>query len=228
MAEPHSSAAAQPARRADSYLQLRQWLGIIGAALPFVLVIGNAFLRAVLIGPTAWRGWDLQRSMSAYYYTPMQNVFVGALCAIGAFLLSYKGFERKDAWAGTVAGLCAIGAGLFPTIPPSGKVTVISELHIGFAAVLYLTLAYFAIARFPVSDGSPHRRDTLRNRVYRTCGWTIVVCLALIAVSEMHFVRSLVGTYRPALWLECLATVAFGISWLAKGEKILRAANHRR
>jgi hypothetical protein len=226
MSERHSSAAAQPARRADSYLQLRQWLGIIGMTLPFVLVLGNAFLRAVLASPPGWRGWDLQRSMSAYYYTSMQNVFVGALCAIGAFLLSYKGNDRKDAWAGTIAGICAIGAGLFPTIPPSGKVTAISELHITFAAVLYLTLAYFAIARFPVTASPAHRRDSVRNRVYRICGWTIIVCLALIAVSETRFVRSLVGAYRPGLWLECLATVAFGVSWLAKGEKILRDANY--
>src|SRR5215469_7892600 len=103
--QPETHAAA---RRAVSYLELRRWLSAIGTLLPFVLVLGHAFLRAVLLGPPAWRGWDLQDSMSSYYYTDMQNVFVGALCAIGALLLSYKGEGKKDAWAGTIAGLCAI------------------------------------------------------------------------------------------------------------------------
>ncbi len=77
----HGTEAPPAARRADAFLQLRQWLGIIGIALPFVLVLGNVFLRAVLKSPPAWRGWDLQRTMSSYYYTSMQNVFVGALRA---------------------------------------------------------------------------------------------------------------------------------------------------
>lgn len=52
-------------RRAVSYLELRQWLGAVGTLLPFVLVLGHAFLRAVLITPPAWRGWDLQDFMSS-------------------------------------------------------------------------------------------------------------------------------------------------------------------
>jgi hypothetical protein len=206
-------------------LELRQWLGAIGTLLPFVLVVGHAFLRAVLLGPPAWRGWDLQESMSSYYYTDMQNVFVGALCAIGAFLLSYKGESRKDNWAGTIAGLCAIGAGLFPIKPPNGPMTIIAGLHLAFAGVLYLTLAYFAIARFPVTDGEPVRRTGHRNRLYLICGWTILVCIVLIAIFQLQFLRAHAGLYRPGFWLESLATVAFGISWLTKGTKILRDAD---
>lgn len=215
-------------RRADSYLELRQWLGAFGTLLPFVLVLGHAFLRAVLLGPPAWRGWDLQDSMSSYYYTDMQNVFVGALCAIGAFLLSYKGAGKKDAWAGTIAGLCAIGAGVFPIKPPNGAMTIIADLHVGFSGVLYLTLAYFAIARFPVTDGAPARRMALRNQLYRICGWTILACMVLVTIAQLRFVRAHVGSYRPGFWLESLATVAFGISWLTAGEKLLRDADSTR
>lgn len=213
------------ARQAVSYLELRQWLGGVGTLLPFVLIVGHGFLRAVLLSPPAWRGWDLQNSMSSYYYTDMQNVFVGALCAMGAFLLSYKGVGRKDSRAGTIAGLCAIGAGLFPTKMPKGAMTIIAGFHIGFAAVFYLTLAYFAIALFPVTDGAPGRRSGHRNRLYRIFGWTIVACIVLIAIAQLPFVRIHAGRYRPGLWLESLATVAFGVSWLAKGRKILHDAD---
>lgn len=217
---------AHPAeRRAVSYLELRQWLGAVGTLLPFVLVFGNVFLRAVLLGPPRWRGWDLQNSMSSYYYTDMRNVFVGALCAIGVFLLSYKGEGKKDAWAGTIAGVCAVGAGLFPIKPPNGTMTIIADLHLGFAGVLYLTLAYFAIVLFPVMDGAPGRRVAHRNRLYRVCGWTIVACMVLIAFAQLQFVSAHIGSDRPGLWLESLATVAFGISWLTKGEKFLHDAD---
>lgn len=152
----------------------------------------------------------------------MQNVFVGALCAIGAFFLSYKGEDKKDAWAGRIAGICAIGAGIFPIQPPNGAVTIIAGLHLGFVAVLYLTLAYFAIARFPVRGAVLGRRMLLRNRLYRICGYTIAACIVLISAGQLPFVRARLGSNRPGFWLESLATVAFGISWLTKGEKILR------
>jgi hypothetical protein len=208
-------------RRADSYLGLRQWLAAAGTLLPFVLVLGHASLRALLLGPPAWRGWDLQDSMSSYYYTEMQTVFVGALCAIGALLLSYKGEGKKGVWAGTIAGLCAIGAGLCPIRPPNGARTIISNLHFGFAGVLYLTLAYFAIVRFPVTNSAAARRVRFRNRLSRMCGWTIVACMVLIAIAQLRFVRAHVGSYRPGFWLESCATIALGISWLTKDKKIL-------
>jgi len=227
MSGPPQATPPQDIRSADSYLRLRQGLGYVGTLLPFVLVLGNAFLRSVLYGPFAWRGWDLQRSMSAYYYTDMKNVFVGALCAIGAFLLSDRGESKKSACAGTVAGLCAIGAGLFPTFSPRGRVNVVGEFHIGFAAVLYLTLAYFSLIIFADSSGASTRRQRHRKRLYRICGYTIIVCLALIAVAEIPAVREHFGSYDPGLWFECGATLAFGISWLTRGEKILRDVNPR-
>lgn len=224
MPQPSASPPHQLARSANSFLQLRIWLGIIGTALPFVLILGHAFLRAVLSGAPAWRGWDLQSSMSAYYYTDMRNVFIGALCAIGAFLWAYKGYDEKSARAGTLAGICAVGVGLFPIEAPHHPLNVIADFHVGFAALLYLTLAFFAIFVFPIG-GARGKRHQLRNLLYRLCGCLIVACLALIVVSRTSFARARVGAYHPALWLESLATIAFGISWLIKGEKILRDSN---
>jgi hypothetical protein len=33
--------------------------------------------------------------MSAYYYTPMRNIWIGALCALGIFLIAYDGWDRE-------------------------------------------------------------------------------------------------------------------------------------
>ncbi len=205
-----------------SYLELRRGIGIIGTALPWVLVLGNAFLRSVLLGPPHWRGWDLQTSMSGYYYTYMGNVFVGALCVIGVFLISYKGYDRKDAWAATIAGFAAVGVALFPTFESNTPMTVISDFHIAFAGVLYLTLAYFSITLFPRGKGAPGGRRIVRNRVYRICGWTIVGSLIGIVLVSVPSISRHVGSYKPVFWLESAATLAFGISWLTKGERIFR------
>jgi hypothetical protein len=58
-----------------SYLCLRQVVGWIGTLLPIVLLVGGALSSQAR-----------PDSMSGYYYTDMRNVFVGALCALGAFL----------------------------------------------------------------------------------------------------------------------------------------------
>ncbi len=91
-----------------SYLGLRKAIGIIGILLPFVLVFGKILLE---------RGLGIESSISAYYYTVMGDVFVGSLCAVGVFLLSYRGYERKDNIAGDIACIFAIGVALFPTKP---------------------------------------------------------------------------------------------------------------
>jgi hypothetical protein len=215
-----------PQRRSSvvSYLELRRGIGIVGTALPFVLVVGNTFLRSVLLGAPRWRGWGLQSSMSSYYYTGMGNVFVGALCVIGVFLISYRGYDRKDAWAGTIAGLAALGVGLFPICEPNGPMNVIGDCHVVFAAILYLTLAYFSLFLFPRGKGVPDGRKALRNRVYRICGSTITACIVGIAVVSVPSVRKHVASVDPVFWLECGATIAFGISWLTKGQKIFRDA----
>src|SRR4030088_235470 len=87
-----------------SYLGLRKAVGIIGIALPFVLAFGKILLE----GP------GILNSVSAYYHTGMRDVFVGSLCAIAIFLMSYHGYERKDDIAGDVACIFALGVALLP------------------------------------------------------------------------------------------------------------------
>src|SRR6478752_8257457 len=94
-----------------SYIGLRRSIGVIGIALPFVLSIGALVLF----------GSGLQSSISSYYYTGMRGVFVGSMCAVGVFLLSYR-FGWWDSVLGGLAGVCAIGLALFPTAP-DGDVT---------------------------------------------------------------------------------------------------------
>jgi len=66
-----------------SYRNLRAIIGYVGLTLPAVLL-----LAGLVDG-------HIESSLSAYYYTKVGNVFTGALCVIGVFLLAY----RLASWA---------------------------------------------------------------------------------------------------------------------------------
>jgi hypothetical protein len=200
-----------------SYLDLRKAVGIIGLALPFVLAFGNILLHGIRI----------ENSVSSYYYTDMRNVFVGSLCAIGVFLMSYRGYDRRDAIAGNLAFVFAIGVAFIPTTPlpyPTPKEKLIGGVHLAFAALLFLTLAYFSIKLFTETDPhkTPTRQKLQRNAVYRVSGYVILACIGLIAIAALPPVKALVDWLEPRFWLESIAIVAFGVSWLIKGETILK------
>jgi hypothetical protein len=200
-------------------LELRRAIGLLGIALPFVVSLG------------AWIFFQtgIQSSISSYYHTGMRNVFVGTLCAIGVFLLSYRGYERSDDIAGDLGCVFAVGAALFPTAPEgpaAGGVRLIGYVHWTFAALFFLTLIYFSLFLFTKTDPTkpPTKRKLQRNRVYRACGGTMGICILLIAIYSFlpREAASLLERYKPVFWLEALAVLAFGASWFTKGEAILK------
>ncbi|OXM62304.1 DUF998 domain-containing protein [Amycolatopsis vastitatis] len=189
-----------------SYLFLRRAIGLIGLALPFVLILGKQLAQ----------GGDLAGSLSDYYYTGLRDVLVGAMCAVGVFLLAYYGHDRVDNLASSVAGLGAIGLALLPTTPDHDVTAwdrTSGVLHWVFAAVFFLSLAYFCLRLFPHDGEQPPGTGV----VYRVCGVVILACLVLIAVTKAF---GLLPALLPALWLESVAVWAFGVAWLVKGQTL--------
>jgi len=200
-----------------SYLAMRKAVGIIGFALPIALAAGKILLQ----GP------GIQDSISSYHYTDMRSVFEGSLCAIGVFLLSTTGYDRKDEIAGRLAATFAFGVALFPTTPgvcATSQDKIIGGVHLSFAALLYLTLAYFSVALFTKTgpENRPTRRKLQRNVIYRVFGYTILACLLLILVVKFLSANALLESLCPVFWLESVATMSFGVSWLTKGETIFK------
>ncbi|RSM70213.1 DUF998 domain-containing protein [Amycolatopsis sp. WAC 01375] len=196
-----------------NYLFLRRAIGFLGIGLPFVLIFGKL----------AVDGGGLLNSISGYYYSGMRDVWVGVMCAIGVFLLSYRGYGRVDDIAGNIAAVAAVGVALFPTTPSNGDRVdeIIGILHLGFAAVFFLTLAFFCIVLFTKSDKEiPGARKPERNRLYVASGVVMLVCLALIVLCGLVFDAETRSLY-PALWLESVAILAFGVAWLTKGGTLL-------
>ena len=202
-----------------SYLSLRRTIGFLGTALPFVL-----FLGALIIFRTG-----LQSSMSSYYHTDMGDVLVGTMCVIGFFLFSYRGYERADNIAGDLGCIFAVCVALFPTAPDgpvSGDVRLIGYIHLACAALFFLTLIYFSLFLFTKTDPSKPitKRKRNRNHIYRVCGYVMSVCIVLMIIYTvlLDSGKESFKALHPIFWLEAMAVVAFGISWLTKGEAIMK------
>lgn len=58
-------------------------------------------------------------SVSAYYYTPVRNVFVGALVAFGAALIAYHGNTPEEEALLNLAGCMSLVVAFVPTVPAS-------------------------------------------------------------------------------------------------------------
>lgn len=205
--------AAGDSALAGAYTFLQKLVGCIAVALPLVLVVGNLALA----------GDGLEGSISAYYYTPMGNVFVGALSALGVFFLSYQhkplpGYERDNRLS-YGAGAAVIGVALLPTAEHESEAWtgewLVSTAHLLSACALFLLLAYFSLKLFTKTDPGKPPSDAKRKRnvVFRICGWTIVASIVLVAASN---VVQPPDSWNSLFWLESLGVVAFGFSWLVK------------
>ena len=148
---------------------------IIGIALPIGLLIGKPLVD----------GGGMLGSISAYYYSGMRNYFVGIMCALAVFFFSYK-YAQRDNFLSTLTSIFAVGVAFSPTKPSGGDTTWTTWLHFICAFLFFLTLAYFAYFIFtlpPLPKEQREPRKRLRNKIYRICGVTIVVCLVLVRYS---------------------------------------------
>jgi len=103
------------------YMTLRKAVGWIAVSLPFAVFLGNWIIFSHHhFGCLAPISYKLPDSLSGYYYSHMRDVFIGAMCAAGVFLVFYRGFDKVERWVTNFAGGCALGIALFPTKPPTG------------------------------------------------------------------------------------------------------------
>lgn len=209
-----------------TYRRIRQAIGWLGIALPLVLVCFSfiPFFKT-----------ELQPSISHYYYTNLRELFTGTLSAVGLFLIRYKGHVnpsilRNDSLLTNLAGIMAFGAVLVPTAPEAevdldNLYTLIpypgewlSWVHYGFATALFLIFANLAINVFTI--GQAQNKDipvsaVNENKIYRFCGYSILVFIAMVPISD-HFDLFPYST----LVLEALALFVFGFAWLIKGRAL--------
>jgi|SRR5215469_6415340 len=203
-----------------SYKTLRSIIGAVGILL---------FLVPLIYG--AVKG-NLPESISRSYYTSLRDFFVGALCVLGMFLVSYRGYDLLDTVITDIAGVCVVVIAFCPTSSPNPKVaqTVSNHIHPIAASIAFVLLAVMALQFTQVEQTDmgwravlkrlgkaaiyqfPKARNAGRNYAYVTCAWIIVASIILAAISVI-----------PLFWPEAFMLAAFGISWTIKGEPVARA-----
>jgi hypothetical protein len=118
----------------------------------------------------------------------------------------------------------------------------VGDIHLAFATVTFIALGLMAL-RFAKSaptpggqdlmsrilhglglaktgDGQRSPRKKARDVIYRACGFTILSCVALAALSNL--LPASVKAGWPLLFIfEALAVFAFGVSWFVKGQTLL-------
>ena len=210
-----------------AYLDLRKAIGWLGTLLPFVLLFGGLIIFKT----------GIQSSLSAYYHTGMGDVFVGTLWALGVFFYTYRGYtggddNDNDNLVANFAGVFAIGVALFPT-DLGAPTTAVGIAHGVFAALFFVTLAYFSLCLFRKTDDRSRTDEEKklkkwRNRVYTISGYTIIASIVLIGILGAIKILGLaseeviqaVEALNPTFWLQSIAVIAFGIAWLVKGQAL--------
>ena len=209
--------------RVRSYLELRSAVGWIALGLPLALICWSVLVSSRLVPGVV----VLPASISAYYYTPMRNLTVGCLCAIGFFNLCARGYEWRDELAGIVSAVCAFGLAFCPTFPP-GRATRLQQtlgtVHNYFADVFFMTLAIMCLVLFRTTATNRRltRAKVRRNRVYTVCGIVMAACGVVDFICHRMRPIPMWGPLGSIFCCELVALEAFGIAWLVKGKTLLK------
>ena len=206
-----------------SYKTLRKVIGILGIALPFACVIGSSALSDC---------WCLETSISFYNFTKLGGVVIGTLCLLGVFLLVNNAFKLLDIVISRVAGTCAILIGLFPAKGPAtwSACDIIQRhfsatsdtIHSVATAVFFIALIYMSLFLFTKDGGAPTKQKLQRNFVYRICGYTMLGSVIFLGICYKGWIPDSWKSNPLILIFETVALIAFGVSWLTKGEAVLK------
>ena len=187
-----------------SYRNLRAIIGYVGLTLPVVLL-----LTGVVDG-------HIEGSISAYYYTRVGNVFTGAMCVIGVFLVAY----RLTSWAidnvaTTLAGISALGVAFFHAAPDNATLGQLrlADVHLACAAALFVLLGAISLFIFPLDVPPGHR---WRADCYLGLGALIWLSIVLMPTLNV-LAKSSYDDYHVFFVLETICVIAFAASFILKG-----------
>ena len=184
----------------------RQLLGVLGIALPLMVYLTAGWRPLLNMNGR----WSLLNSISGYYHTGAEAVFIGIVVALGIFLITYDGYDNPTGWkdrlASRIAGYGALLLAFYPTavegeypelgwwIPYMGKV------HLAGAAALFISFAYMSYFLFPLSARDLDRAKRRRNAVHRVCGIVILCCIIWTGLSSFLLHRPIFWPSAPPGW----------------------------
>ncbi|PRC49105.1 hypothetical protein C6A85_76445, partial [Mycobacterium sp. ITM-2017-0098] len=123
----------------------------------------------------------LLTSISAYYYSAAQAVFVSSLCALGILLIAYAGSTNSEDELLKLAGLMAFVVAFVPTKPSEGPVgedplpAILNNVSAFLIAMVVAQGLSMAITRIKRSQ---RRRPTLGGCISRLLTWIAILVVA--------------------------------------------------
>ena len=208
--------AQQSTKEVRMYLRIRNLCGLLGILLPWIA------LFAAAIAPHESKEWWWSIS-ATYYLSPV--ALVGVLVPACIVMMSYIGYNWVDNLVTTLNGIAGLGIVLFPCkvnwIPdgtPVGffqlPIELSSRIHMVCAILFFLFAAFNTLFLFTRHGSTMTEKKKLRNRIYRICGWGMLVLLALLIALSLIF-----GTPNWfVMIIEILLLHLFGFAWVVKGE----------
>ncbi len=213
-------------RNNDRFLTTYRYLrvGMVG----LVLLLGAALVHQLYID-----SWHLRPSISDYYYTPVQAVFVSALVAIGVCMIVLKGNTPWEDTFLSLAGMLSPVVAFVPTpeygtcgpggVPAGIADNIANNVWALLAAGVAGLLATFLIAR---RDG-----DALRPGQAVGGGLLISTVLFLAGAAWFFLGRGSFGcgahfTAAIIMFVFIIAVVSWN-AWGAAGENVRRAGATR-
>ena len=196
------------------YLRIRNLCGLLGIILPWLAL----FSAGIAEHPSSEWWWSIS---ATYYQTP---ALVGVLVPACIVLMSYIGYDRTDNLITSLSGLFGLGIVLFPCrvswIPdgtPVGffqlPIELSNTIHTVCAALFFLAIAINSICQFTKSGPVMTDRKKIRNRIYRICGYGMLVMEVMFVVA-----RLLGAPGYMVMIIEIILLHLFGFAWLVKGE----------
>jgi hypothetical protein len=232
-----------------SYRAIRLVVGFLGLLLPILFIIGEAFyLRG---------GVHVRGSLSAYYHTSMQDIFVGGLCVIGFLLATYMAGEPRslDFSASLIAGIAVLGVVFFPTTrsglpagaPACGSVpeppgcsfveqslgehqTAVIHAVCAIVFIVFLAVMSFLFATSEVIPKTERLASAGNPGVLRNRAlfWTHSACtLVILAAGAWAFAGAGIWELTPLYIGEVASVWAFALSWLLAGFHLTAPARAR-
>ena len=194
---------------------LRRLIGIFGLMLPFLLWI----FVFIVSGRT-----EELPSISHYYYTRANGVFIIIISTLAIFLIIYKGKELLDFYLSSAAGLFALCLLLFPTsnlyeacgdlCAPDKRAFATTWIaahktreifHYLSAAIFLGCLAAMSLFVFTKSDKSKAQRTekkNWRNRIYIFCGIVMFLAMLVVFPGVLWIDEDFYDSHNLTFWME--------------------------
>lgn len=199
-----------------SYRKIRNQCGILGMLLPWFALFSAGIAQHP--GPDWW--WSIS---ATYYQSPALVAVLVPACLV---LFNYIGYDPLDRIITNLSALFGLGIVLFPCkvgwIPdgtPVGffqlPIQISNCFHLACAGLFFFLIAFNSLFLFTKSKEGvePTPQKLVRNRIYRICGITTLILLALMGPA----ILGIIPCYFQMIF-EILLLTVFGFAWLVKGD----------